>query len=47
LCLAGLGLARGYLNQPQRSAAVFREHEIAGVRVRLYHTGDRARLLGA
>src|SRR5690606_468728 len=24
---------------------VFREHEIAGVTVRLYHTGDRARLL--
>lgn len=45
LCLAGLGLARGYLNQPQRTAAVFREHEIAGVTVRLYHTGDRARLL--
>jgi len=45
LCLAGLGLARGYLNQPERTAAVFREHEIAGVTVRLYHTGDRARLL--
>lgn len=45
LCLAGLGLARGYLNQPERTAEVFREHCIAGVTVRLYHTGDRARLL--
>jgi amino acid adenylation domain-containing protein len=47
LCLAGLGLARGYLNQPQRTAEVFREHCIAGVNVRLYHTGDRARLLAS
>jgi len=45
LCLAGLGLARGYLNQPERTAEAFREHEVAGVRLRLYHTGDRARLL--
>ncbi|SEE34391.1 non-ribosomal peptide synthetase [Pseudomonas anguilliseptica] len=46
LCLAGLGLARGYLNQPERTAAVFREHCVAGVTLRLYHSGDRARLLG-
>jgi len=45
LCLAGLGLARGYLNQPERTAEAFREHSVAGVKVRLYHTGDRARLL--
>ena len=45
LCLAGLGLARGYLNQPERTAKAFREHDVAGVKVRLYHTGDRARLL--
>lgn len=47
LCLAGLGLARGYLNQPGRTAEAFREHCIAGVTVRLYHTGDRARLLAS
>ncbi|MEL7559135.1 amino acid adenylation domain-containing protein [Stutzerimonas chloritidismutans] len=45
LCLAGLGLARGYLNLPERTAEAFREHHIAGVKLRLYHTGDRARLL--
>ncbi|MGX5219666.1 amino acid adenylation domain-containing protein [Pseudomonas segetis] len=45
LCLAGLGLARGYLNQPQRSAEAFRVHRVAGVSVRLYHSGDKARLL--
>jgi len=47
LCLAGLGLARGYLNQPERTAEAFREHHIAGVKVRLYHTGDRARMLAS
>lgn len=45
LCLVGLGLARGYLNQPERTSEVFREHRFAGVTVRLYHTGDRARQL--
>lgn len=45
LCLAGLGLARGYLNQPERTAQAFREHDIGGLRVRLYHTGDRVRQL--
>lgn len=43
LCLAGVGLARGYLNQPQRTAEAFREHLVGGLRVRLYHTGDRVR----
>ncbi|UNG16762.1 non-ribosomal peptide synthetase [Stutzerimonas zhaodongensis] len=47
LCLAGLGLARGYLNQPERTAEAFREHDVAGVKVRVYHTGDRARLLAS
>ncbi len=47
LCLAGLGLARGYLNQPERTAEAFREHDFAGVKVRMYHTGDRARLLAS
>jgi len=45
LCLAGLGLARGYLNQPERTAEAFREHDFARAKVRMYHTGDRARLL--
>lgn len=46
LCLAGLGLARGYLNQPQRTTQAFRMHRLAGREVRLYHSGDRARQRG-
>lgn len=40
LCIAGEGLARGYLNNPQETAARFREVEIEGERRRYYGTGD-------
>ncbi|WP_046218922.1 non-ribosomal peptide synthetase [Photobacterium halotolerans] len=45
LCLAGLGLARGYLNQPELTAKVFVTVEVAGQTVRCYRTGDKARWL--
>ena len=41
LCLAGRGLARGYLGRPDLTEAAFRRHDQA-VDGRLYHTGDRA-----
>ena len=44
LCLAGLGLARGYLNLPDRTQEVFIELALAGRTCRLYRTGDRALL---
>ncbi len=40
LCLAGEGLARGYLDNPAETAARFREIEVGGVRRRYYATGD-------
>jgi len=44
LCLAGVGLARGYLNNPQLTAERFTDHpELPGER--LYRTGDIARWL--
>ncbi len=43
LCLAGRGLARGYLNNPEETENKFvRSSDISGV---LYRTGDRARFL--
>ncbi|MGY3942854.1 non-ribosomal peptide synthetase [Aeromonas tecta] len=44
LCLAGLGLARGYLNLPERTQEAFVERSLAGRTYRLYRTGDRALL---
>lgn len=44
LCIAGVGLARGYLHQPVLAALAFRPNpfdETPGAR--LYHTGDLAR----
>ncbi|RMF21703.1 MAG: hypothetical protein D6765_15285, partial [Bacteroidetes bacterium] len=43
LCLAGVGLAEGYWNDPERSAERFQPFERA-FRGRLYRTGDRVRL---
>lgn len=46
LCLSGLGLARGYLNQPELTASRFMIWPLTQqVRLRIYRTGDRARLL--
>lgn len=45
LCLAGDGLARGYLNQPGLTAEKFIEIELFGRRERIYKTGDLARWL--
>lgn len=42
LCLSGLGLAKGYLNSPEATAAKFTDID-QGLRV--YKTGDRARFL--
>jgi non-ribosomal peptide synthetase-like protein len=40
LCLGGIGLARGYLNQPELTAQKFPTHPRLG---RIYRTGDLAR----
>jgi len=47
ICIGGPGVAKGYLNQPERTAACFVERAIEplGTR-RLYRSGDRARLAG-
>ena len=46
LCLAGLGLARGYLNLPERTQEAFIELAFDATNEerthRLYRTGDRA-----
>ncbi len=43
ICLAGRGLARGYLGSPELTAKKFVPSELAGGR--MYHTGDLARWL--
>ncbi|MEL6748819.1 MAG: amino acid adenylation domain-containing protein, partial [Pseudomonadota bacterium] len=45
LCIAGDGLARGYLNQPELTAEKFIEIELFGKTERVYKTGDLARWL--
>jgi len=45
LCIAGAGLARGYLNQPELSAEKFIEIDLFGKTERIYKTGDLARWL--
>ncbi|MGZ4976321.1 MAG: amino acid adenylation domain-containing protein [Methylobacter sp.] len=45
LCIAGAGLARGYLNQPELSAEKFTDVELFGKPERIYKTGDLARWL--
>lgn len=45
LCIAGEGLARGYLNAPALTAEKFLEIELFGRAERIYTTGDLARWL--
>lgn len=44
LCLTGLGLARGYLNQPELTAQAFIQWQCLGKTVHMYRTGDKARV---
>ncbi|MFC6841592.1 non-ribosomal peptide synthetase [Xanthomonas theicola] len=45
LCIAGVGLARGYLGQPALTAEKFVPHPYGAPGSRLYKTGDFARVL--
>jgi len=45
LCIAGAGLAPGYLNRPELTAEKFIEVDLLGKRERIYQTGDLARWL--
>jgi amino acid adenylation domain-containing protein len=45
LCIAGRGLALGYLNRPKLTAEKFVEVELFGKTERIYKTGDLARWL--
>ncbi|MEH2366281.1 amino acid adenylation domain-containing protein, partial [Nostoc sp.] len=45
LCIAGAGLARGYLNCPELTAEKFIELDLFGEQERVYKTGDLARWL--
>lgn len=49
LCLAGIGVARGYWGRPDLTAERFMtyEHAMSGSSLRLYRTGDKARLLSS
>ncbi len=45
LCVSGVGVGRGYLHDPERTAAVFVRPDpfVGGTDSRLYRTGDRGR----
>ncbi len=45
ICVAGVGVGRGYLQNPSKTKAVFREDPFAEGKVRLYMTGDLGRWL--
>jgi amino acid adenylation domain-containing protein len=45
LVIGGAGVAQGYLNQPEQSAAHFVPHPFAPEGERVYRTGDRVRML--
>ncbi|TAN69948.1 MAG: amino acid adenylation domain-containing protein [Methylobacter sp.] len=45
LCIAGVGLARGYLNRSELTAEKFIDVELFGKAERIYKTGDLARWL--
>lgn len=46
LYIGGVGVARGYLNQPAVTAAMFVPHPFGPIGDRLYRTGDRVRWKG-
>ncbi len=43
LCIGGIGVTRGYLNQPERTEACFVADPFSDQPARMYRTGDRAR----
>jgi len=43
LCVSGIGVGRGYVSDPLRTAQVFVPHPFGGPGERLYRTGDLAR----
>ena len=47
ICVSGVGVARGYLDDPKRTSAAFRTTPVdaIGPPVRVYRTGDRGRRL--
>ncbi|MCB2198614.1 amino acid adenylation domain-containing protein [bacterium] len=45
LCLGGVGVARGYLNDPERTKRLFPPHPVGVEGQRIYRTGDRVRWL--
>ncbi len=45
LCISGVGLAAGYINRPELMSEKFTEIMKSGKPVRIYKTGDSARLL--
>jgi non-ribosomal peptide synthetase-like protein len=46
LCIAGTGIVRGYLGQPELTQKKFTTMiDAAGTQVRIYHSGDKARYL--
>ena len=44
LCVGGPGVAQGYINAPELTAASFVQASLPGGNVRIYRTGDTARL---
>ncbi|GAB6926335.1 hypothetical protein JCM10914A_03180 [Paenibacillus sp. JCM 10914] len=45
ICVSGIGVGRGYINQPDRTAKVFLKDPFDDTRDRLYLTGDLGRYL--
>jgi acyl-coenzyme A synthetase/AMP-(fatty) acid ligase len=45
LCIAGAGVARGYVNRSEETAQRFVADELSQAGARMYRTGDRARFL--
>ena len=43
ICVAGISLAQGYMNQPELTAERFAHVSINGCNTRIYRTGDRGR----